>query len=79
MAKDFERLFARARDFGWDPKKRATILRDREIDFDDMRFVLAGPTIVQRSDRRGEVRFKVFGLLEDVELVVICTFRGDLC
>lgn len=76
---DIATLFAHVRNFGWDPEKRATILRDREIDFDDMRFVLAGPTIIERSDRKGEVRYKVFGFLDDVEFVVICTLRGDLC
>jgi len=60
---EIKKLFADIRDFGWDPKKRDTILRDREIDFDDMRFVLAGPTIIQRSDRKDEVRYKIFVFL----------------
>ena len=29
MAEDFEKLFASVRDFGWDPKKRESVLRDR--------------------------------------------------
>ena len=76
---NFEDVFAQVRSFGWDPAKRDWTLREREIDFDDMRFVFQGPATVLRSDRKGEVRYKVFGFFEDVEFVVICTLRGDLC
>jgi uncharacterized DUF497 family protein len=76
---DREAAFSRIREFGWDNPKRDRILRERQIDFDDARTVFDGPTIVRRSDRKGEVRYMVFGFLDDVEVVVICTFRGDLC
>jgi hypothetical protein len=76
---DHAALFARIRRFGWDNRKRDQILREREIDFDDVRFVFDGPIAVRRSDRKGEARYMVFGFLDDVELVVICTLRGDLC
>jgi hypothetical protein len=28
--------------------------------------------------RKGEVRYMVFGLLDDVEVVFVCTFRSDM-
>ncbi|MBI3759232.1 MAG: BrnT family toxin [Deltaproteobacteria bacterium] len=76
---DHAALFANIRKFGWDNNKRDRILREREIDFDDVRFVFDGPTIIRRSDRKGEVRYMVFGFLDDVEVVVICTLRGEVC
>jgi len=71
--------FAHIREFGWDNNKRDRTLREREIDFDDARFVFDGPTVIRRSDRNGEVRYMVFGFLDNIEVVVICTLRGDLC
>ena len=76
---DREAAFARIRKFGWDNPKRDWTLHEREIDFDDARFVFDGPIIVRRSDRKGEVRYMVFGFLDDVEVVIVCTLRGDLC
>jgi uncharacterized DUF497 family protein len=57
MAEDFAPLFARVRDFDWDPAKRETNLRGRQIDFADARFVLDRPTMIRRSDRKGETRY----------------------
>jgi uncharacterized DUF497 family protein len=80
MAEDFAaELFARIRDFDWDPTKRESNRQRHQIDFQDARFVLDGPTIVRRSDRQGETRYMVFGFLEDVEVVFICTIRGETC
>jgi uncharacterized DUF497 family protein len=42
MTEDVQRLFAGVRDFGWDPKKRETNLRDHKIDFEDVREILDG-------------------------------------
>ncbi len=76
---DFQRLFAGIRDFDWNPNKRAQTYDERGIDFDDAPIVFQGPTAVRRSDRKGETRYMVFGFLDDVEVVFVCTFRGDLC
>ena len=76
---DFERLLANVRDFDWNPKKRDEVFRGRHIAFEDARVVFEGPVTVLRSDRKGETRYMVFGLLEDVEVVFVCTFRGDIC
>ena len=79
IEEDASDLFARIRDFSWNDVKRDWTLRERHIDFKDARFIFAGPTIVRRSDRKGEVRYMVFGFLEDIEVVVVCTMRGDIC
>jgi uncharacterized DUF497 family protein len=64
MAEEFAELFARVRDFGWDPAKVDWTIRERGIDFDEVRFIFDGPTIVYRSDRKGEARYVVFGFLD---------------
>jgi uncharacterized DUF497 family protein len=76
---NFEQAFAQTRDFDCDPEKRAKTFKERGIDFDDARHVFAGPIIAKRSDRDGEVRYMVFGFLADVEVVYVCTFRGNIC
>ena len=82
MAEDEDtvrQLFARIRAFEWDEDKREINWRDHQIDFRDARQVIDGPTIIQRSDRKGEVRYMVFGFVNDDEAVVVCTFRGENC
>ena len=79
MAEEFRELFAKVRAFGWDDGKRDQTLRERGIDFDEVRFVFDGPTIAYRSDRTGEVRYLVFGFLDGREVAVVCTFRNDVC
>jgi len=79
MAEDVQQRFARIRAFEWNEEKRAENLRDHKIDFQDALQVMDGPTLVRRSDRKGEVRYMVFGFLDDKEVVVICTFRGENC
>ncbi|MFL5000619.1 MAG: BrnT family toxin [Xanthobacteraceae bacterium] len=76
MEKD---IFAHVRTFEWDDDKRWANLRDHGIDFEDARVVIDGPTIVRRSDRKGEVRYMVFGYVEGEETVVVCTLRGESC
>jgi uncharacterized DUF497 family protein len=79
MADEFEELFAKVRAFGWDNNKRDWTLRERGIDFDEVRFVFDGPTVAYRSDRKAETRYMVLGLLDGLELAVVCTFRDNLC
>jgi uncharacterized DUF497 family protein len=79
MTEDFEKLFAHVRAFGWNNEKRDWVLRERGIDFDELPSLFEGSTIVRRSDRRGEVRYMVFGFLDDLEIVVVCTLRTDVC
>src|SRR5208282_5084812 len=76
---EFTKLFAHVRAFDWYPPKRESTLLDRQIDFADARFVFDGPTLIRRSDRKGETRYMVFGFLDDVEVVIVCTIRGEVC
>ncbi len=76
---DVQELFARIRDFGWNPKKRASNLRDHKIDFEDVRGIFDGYTFIRRSDRHGEIRYQIFGYVDGREVAVACTLRGNLC
>jgi uncharacterized DUF497 family protein len=79
MADEFSELLAKVRAFGWDNNKRDWTIREQGIDFDEVRFIFDGPTIAARSDRKGETRFIVFGLLDNREVALVCTFRDDVC
>ena len=72
-------LFANIRAFEWDDEKNEANLRNHHIDFRDARWVVQGATLIRRSDRKGEVRYMVFGFVEGREVVVICTIRGTTC
>jgi len=71
-------LFAHVRAFEWDERKRESNLRNHDIDFQDARRVIDGATFIRQSDRKGEIRYMVYGFL-DQEEVVICTSRADSC
>lgn len=79
MAQDFEERFANVQTFDWNANKRDQTFRERHIAFEDARVAFQGRVAVRRSDRKGEVRYMVFGYLGDVEVVFVCTFRGDVC
>ena len=65
--------------FEWDESKRQINWREHNIDFLDARRIIDEPIFIRRSDRKGEVRFLVYGFIEALEVVVICTFRGKHC
>jgi uncharacterized DUF497 family protein len=79
MTDDMQRLFAGIRNFGWNPKKRESNLRDHRIDFEDVKGIFDGTTFIRRSDRHGEVRYQIFGYVQGREVTAICTLRGALC
>jgi len=79
MTEEVQRLFAGVRDFGWNPKKRESNLRDHKIDFEDVKKLLDGYTFTRRSDRHGEVRYQIFGYVQGQEIAVACALRGSLC
>ncbi|WP_369721111.1 BrnT family toxin [Bradyrhizobium sp. LLZ17] len=79
MTEDLQLLFAGVRDFGWDPKKRATNLRTHGIDFEDARGILESYTFIRRSDRNDEVRYQIFGYIDGREVAVACAIRGTVC
>jgi uncharacterized DUF497 family protein len=59
MAEEFRELLAKVR--AWDNDKRDWTIRERGIDFDEVRFIFDGLIVAHRADRNGEVRFVVFG------------------
>jgi len=74
-----DEVFAHIRAFEWDETKRQSNLRNHDIDFQDARRVIDGATFIRQSDRKGEIRYMVYGFLDQEEVVIICTFRGDSC
>jgi len=76
---EFLDLFAQVRWFDWDDDKCERNFRVHGFDFNDSRHAFDEPVIARRSDRKNEVRYMVFGFLDDVEIVIVCTIRGDVC
>ncbi len=72
-------LFAHIRAFEWDERKRESNPRNHDSDFQDARRVIDGATFIRQSDRKGEIRYMVYGFLDQEEVVIICSFRGDSC
>ena len=66
-------LFAHIRAFEWDERKRESNLRNHDVDFQDARRVIDGATFIRQSDRKGEIRYMVYGFLDQEEVVIICT------
>lgn len=79
MAEDLELLLAGVRDFGWKPAKRLRNLADHQIDFTRAREIISAYTFIRRSDRYGEIRYQIFGYLEEQEVAVACTIEGTYC
>jgi uncharacterized DUF497 family protein len=79
MAEDVQALFARISGFGWHEKKRESNLRDHRVDFADVRAIFDGYTFIRRSDRRGEIRYQIFGYVHGQEVAVACTLREGQC
>jgi uncharacterized DUF497 family protein len=63
----------------FDPNKRATTLRDRDLDFLDAENVFAGPHINVLDARfdYGEVRYQAVGYLNGRMVMLVWTQRGD--
>lgn len=79
MTEDVQALFARIREFGWDPKKRASNLGVHKIDFEDVKGIFDGYTFIRPSDRHGEIRYQIFGYVHGREVAVACALRGETC
>ncbi|WP_436199483.1 BrnT family toxin [Astrobacterium formosum] len=73
------RLFAGVRTFGWHEDKRRRNRLVHGIDFEDARAILDGDTHIIRSDRHDEERYQIFGYVDDREIAVACTLRGNQC
>lgn len=64
-------------EFEWDPEKAAANYEKHGITFEDAATIFAGPTLVQRSDRKGEPRWIAVGKFEGRLWTVVFTRRGQ--
>jgi uncharacterized DUF497 family protein len=63
--------------FEWDETKRQANLAKHLIDFADAVKAFEGPVFEKVQRRHDENRMLAVGMLEDVEIVVIYTVRGN--
>ena len=63
----------------FNPAKRDITLRERGLDFADAGAIFEGPTYTIEDRRRdyGEERYLTFGLLDERQVAVVWTWRGD--
>jgi uncharacterized DUF497 family protein len=71
--------FERLNTFEWDELKREANLRKHGIDFLDVRKIFDEQRIFYRSDRKGESRYLVLGLLDRIVVAVAVTIRRHRC
>lgn len=64
-------------EYGWDDEKAEANLEKHGIDFEDAIGVFEGPVLEIRSDQNEEERYKVIGMLEELEITVVYTRRGS--
>jgi uncharacterized DUF497 family protein len=62
--------------FEWDESKRQSNLAKHHIDFRDALRIFEGPIFEKATRSHGEARVLAIGLLEDIEVVVVCVIRG---
>jgi uncharacterized DUF497 family protein len=79
ISEQYDKLVGRIKRFGWNERKREKNFQNHKIDFLDARLVFDNPSFVHRSDRRGQIRYQVFGYLDGREIAVACTIEDDLC
>ena len=79
MTDPTEDPFGHVTAFEWDEQKRASNFQKHGIDFSDLSEFLDGDLVVGRSDREGEVRFELFGVVEGQVIAAVCTVRGNRC
>ena len=63
--------------FEWDENKRRINLNKHQIDFRSVWQIFDQPLCRRRSDKDGEIRFLVVGVIDDVEASVIYTEREE--
>jgi len=71
----FEKIAPEFVQFEWDDKKQRINIGKHHINFIDVLPIFAEVLCRKRSDREGEMRFLVVGVLNDVEIAVIYTER----
>ncbi|MDR1826525.1 MAG: BrnT family toxin [Rickettsiales bacterium] len=67
--------------YSWDPAKRETNIKTRELDFVEMAdYIFADPNVVVKHDDRidySEPRLLAYGLVDGTRLCLCWTPRGD--
>ncbi len=65
--------------FEWDGDKNAANIEKHGIDFSDAVGIFEGPTLERIDDRKayGETRIAAVGIVENRELFVVYTTRGQ--
>ncbi len=66
-------------EFEWHEAKRETNWYIHEVDFEDVKEIFRSPHVVAPSFGYGENRWTAVGLLDDVEITVVCTMREERC
>lgn len=66
-------------EISYDPEKRARVLAERELDFEDAVQVFAGTTVELLDDRKdyGEERYQTLGWLKDRLVMIVWTPRDE--
>jgi uncharacterized DUF497 family protein len=67
--------------FEWDERKNRKTIKDRGIDFNDIKAIFIGPTLefVDKRKDYGEERIIAYGQTQGVIFAVIYTMRGTVC
>ena len=64
--------------FEWDERKRRLNLERHGIDFEDARHIFSeSPVYLSSSIHHDELRRLAIGLLDDIEITVVFTMRGE--
>ena len=66
-------------EFEWDDSKARQNLEKHGLDFADVPALWDHPVLERRSQRHGEPRWMVFGLLGEMIVAVVYTWRGEHC
>lgn len=74
-----QQLFAAVQAFEWDESKHLANIEKHGVDFVDAKAIFDQPFLVTQSERHGEMRYMVFGFVDQHALVVICTLRKENC
>ncbi len=63
--------------YAWDEHKRMANIAKHGLDFVDAQFVFAGAHLIaQARNAQGEIRSLAIGLLADVHVTIVFTWRG---
>jgi len=65
--------------FEWDEEKCRANIDRHGIDFQDAIRIFDGPVLVERSDRKGEIRWVAIGILDGEVISVVYTERSESC